>query len=198
MLETESDSGTELENSSGSDVGIPFDPEKIVVRTRNVVVDQVVSRINHGEIDLAPDFQRMSGIWDSTRQSRFIESLLLRIPIPVFYVAADRDDNWYVVDGVQRISSFYSYISGKFRLMDLEYMTYLNGKVFHNLPRSMQRRIGETQLVVNVIERETSEEVMFNIFRRINTGGMPLNSPGDSSRGPSWPCSRLSQVPCGN
>ena len=176
MLETENDSGTEPEIGSSDDVEIPFDPEKIVVRTRNVVVDQVVSRINHGEIDLAPDFQRMPGIWNSTRQSRFIESLLLRIPIPVFYVAADSEDNWHVVDGVQRISSFYSYISGKFGLTHLEYMTYFNEKMFHDLPRSMQRRIGETQLVVNVIERETSEEVMFNIFRRINTGGMPLNS----------------------
>lgn len=176
MLKTESDSGTELEIGSGGDVEIPFDPEKIVVHTRNVVVDQVVSRINHGEIDLAPDFQRMPGIWDCTRQSRFIESLLLRIPIPVFYVAADWEDNWYVVDGVQRISSFYSYVSCKFELTHLEYMTYFNQKAFHDLPRSMQRRISETQLVVNVIEQETSEEVMFNIFRRINTGGMPLNS----------------------
>ena len=176
MLKIESDSGTESENGSGGDVEIPFDPEKIVVRTRNVVIDQVVSRINHGEIDLAPDFQRMPGIWDCTRQSRFIESLLLRIPIPVFYVSADWEDNWHVVDGVQRISSFYSYISGKFELAHLEYMTDLNEKTFCDLPRSMQRRICETQLVINVIERETSEEVMFNIFRRINTGGMPLNS----------------------
>src|SRR4051812_38940499 len=71
----------------------PFDPEKIKVRTENRVVEQIMSRIAHNEIDLAPDFQRLRGIWNSIRQSRLIESLLLRIPLPVFYVAADRNEN---------------------------------------------------------------------------------------------------------
>ena len=54
----------------------------------------------HDEIDLEPDFQR-SFVWDRKRRCRLIESLLLRIPIPVFYVAADENENWSVVDGVQ-------------------------------------------------------------------------------------------------
>ena len=71
----------------------PFDPEQIKIRTVNIVVEQLVSRIGYDEIDLAPDFQRQRGIWTPERKSRLIESLLLRIPIPVFYVAANQSDH---------------------------------------------------------------------------------------------------------
>ena len=170
------DSGLEREpEDSGGEIKRPFDPEKIKIRTVNIVVDQLVSRIDHDEIDLAPDFQRMADIWDDERKSRLIESLLLRIPIPVFYVAADKDEKWSVVDGLQRTSTIYTYMAGRFRLTKLEYLTKLNDHHYTDLPRPMQRRISETQLVVNVIEPGTPEEVMFNIFRRINTGGMMLN-----------------------
>lgn len=153
----------------------PFDPSKIKVRTVQILVDHLVSRIKHAEIDLAPDFQRMRGIWKPLNKSRLIESLLLRIPIPVFYVAADADDNWEVVDGVQRMSTMCDYVTGQFPLTGLEYRVEFNGKRFEQLPRMMQRRIRETQIVVNVIETGTPPEVMCNIFSRINTGGMKLN-----------------------
>lgn len=174
-VEIDQDSGLEHELEDTSEIKRPFDPEKIKIRTVNIVVDQIVSRVEHEEIDLAPDFQRMAGIWNDERKSRLIESLLLRIPIPVFYVAADNDEKWSVVDGVQRTSTIHSYVTGRFRLTQLEYLTDLNGCDYMALPRPMQRRISETQLVVNIIEPETPEEVMFNIFRRINTGGMALN-----------------------
>ena len=175
MAEPDSqDLGTEQENETVQ-IKRPFDPEKIRVRTVNVVVDQVITRIRYKEIDLAPDFQRMAGVWNIRQKSRLIESLLLRIPIPVFYVAADHDEIWSVVDGLQRTSTMFEYVEGRFDLQQLEYLTDLNGKLFTQLPHPMQRRIRETQLVVNVIDHGTPEEVMFNIFRRINTGGATLN-----------------------
>lgn len=169
------DSGLEVEQEDASEIRKPFDPEKIKVRTVNVVVDQLIARIEHGEIDLAPNFQRTAGIWNHRRQSRLIESLLLRIPIPVFYVAADENETWSVVDGLQRTTTINSYVTGQFSLGQLEYLTKLDKYYYDDLPRPMQRRIRETQLIVNVIEPGTPEEVMFNIFRRINTGGMTLN-----------------------
>ena len=153
----------------------PFDPARIKIHTVQAVVGQLMTRIEHDEIDLAPDFQRLSGIWNPERKSRLIESLLLRIPIPVFYVAADEDEKWAVVDGVQRLSTIRDYVTGKFPLTRLEYRGELDGLRYDDLPRAMQRRISETQFVVNVIEPGTPPEVMFNIFRRINTGGIPLN-----------------------
>lgn len=153
----------------------PFKPEKIRIRTTNLTIDQVVSRLDHDEIILTPSFQRRLDIWKPVDKSRLIESLLLRIPIPVFYVAADDNEFWSVVDGLQRTSTIYSYIKNKFPLEYLEYLTDLSGNYYKDLSRPMQRRISETQLIVNVIEPGTPEEVMFNIFRRINTGGLKLN-----------------------
>ena len=117
-VEDGSESGVEVEREDPRQgtTERPFDPSKIKVRTVNVVVDQIVSRIKYGEIDLQPDFQRVRGIWDAQRRSRLIESLLLRIPIPVFYVAADHDEKWAVVDGVQRISTIHDYMAGEFAL----------------------------------------------------------------------------------
>lgn len=175
--DVEPDSGVEEEKEDPQlSVELPFDPSKIKVRTAQVLVDQLVERIRREEIDLAPDFQRMRGIWKPVNKSRLIESLLLRIPIPVFYVAANLDDNWEVVDGVQRMSTIFDYVTNRFPLAGLEYRVGSNGKRFEELPRMMQRRIRETQLVVNVIEPGTPPEVMFNIFSRINTGGMKLNA----------------------
>ena len=157
------------------DIVKPFNPEEIKVRTSYILIDQLVKRIDHEEIDLAPDFQRNSGIWNDSSKSRLIESLLLRIPIPVFYVAADEKENWSMVDGLQRSSTIYDYVKEKFCLNDLEYLDKFNGYSHDKLPRPMQRRISETQLMINVIEYGTPDEVKFNIFRRINTGGQPLN-----------------------
>ena len=171
------DDGFEVEQDDAEAGAItrPFDPEKIKIRTTPLLVDQLVSRVNHGEIDLAPDFQRLAGIWGDVQKSRLIESLLLRIPIPVFYVAADENETWSVVDGLQRTSTIHDYTTDQFPLKALEYLRQFEGYRFDRLPRTMQRRINETQLVVNVIEPGTPKEVMFNIFRRINTGGLPLN-----------------------
>ncbi len=173
----DSETGVEIEREDPEQdqVERPFDPSQIKLRTVQAVVDQIVTRIEHNEIDIAPDFQRMRGIWDVQRKSRLIESLLLRIPIPVFYVAADHEERWAVVDGVQRISTIHDYVTGAFPLARLEYRREFNGKRYDELPRSMQRRISETQVVVNVVEPGTPPGVMFNIFRRINTGGMMLN-----------------------
>lgn len=168
--------GLEVERSADEPITRPFNPEEIQVRTIPFLVDQLVSRVNHQEIELAPDFQRQDGIWRPPQQGRLIESLLLRIPIPVFYVAADEKDNWSVVDGLQRTSTIHGFVTDKFPLKGLEYLTRFEQKYYQELPRSMQRRINETQLTVNVIEPGTPEDVMFNIFRRINTGGAPLTA----------------------
>jgi Protein of unknown function DUF262 len=170
------ESGVEVEpEEQGLFIERPFDPEKIKVKTKAALVDSVVSRISHGEIDLAPDFQRHARIWNAPRKARLIESLLLRIPLPVFYVAADVNENWSVVDGLQRMTTINDFVNGHFPLIELEYLTQFNAHKFDDLPRPMRRRISETELVVHVIEPGTPEEVMFNIFSRINTGGMRLN-----------------------
>lgn len=74
-----------VERETIGDINQPFDPERIDVTTRTPTVDLMLSRIREGMIDLAPDFQRVAGIWNLDNQSKLIESLLLRIPLPTFY-----------------------------------------------------------------------------------------------------------------
>jgi hypothetical protein len=154
----------------------PFDPDRIRINTIPALIDGIIKRIDHDEIDLAPEFQRKARLWSLENKSRLIESLLLKIPLPVFYVAADDKDRWAVVDGIQRLTTIYDFVKNKFPLHGLEYLTQLNDETFQTLPRTFQRRIEETSLAMNLILDGTPEEVMINIFKRINTGGMPLTS----------------------
>ena len=182
-LEDVEQGGVEQENVEGPDpsgsslpIKEPFDPTKINIDTKNPVVDLIMKRIGRDEIDLNPDFQRHSDIWDRKRKSRLIESLLLCIPIPVFYMAADEEDTWQVVDGLQRLDTLKLFIlDKKLRLRGLEYLNQFEGFSYDDLPRPMQRRINETQLSCHVIQPGTPPEVIFNVFKRINTGGKPLS-----------------------
>ena len=162
----------------------PYDPKRIRVDAKTFSIQHVYQMVQKGEIDLSPDFQR-EFVWrDITRQSRLIESLLLRIPLPVFYLAQEEDGRFKVVDGVQRLTVIRNYMNNKFKLKNLEYLSECEGKWFQNEQRpselSIDRlyvgRIEQTQLYFNVIDPQTPEQVKYDIFKRINTGGKSLNA----------------------
>lgn len=154
----------------------PFDPLEVRVNPKPMPIESVLKRIKLHEIDLAPGFQRQAGIWNDVAQSRLIESIILRIPLPAFYIDATNDEKWSVVDGLQRLTTFKKFILDQnLRLTGLEYFINLKNLTFDDLPRSYQRRIEETNLNLYLIEKGSTPEVTFNIFKRVNTGGLPLS-----------------------
>jgi hypothetical protein len=179
LTDTGLSAGVEAEDL-GPSHRAPFDPELIDVYPRATTIDLMLQRLKRGLIDLQPDFQRRSGIWNESAQSRLIESLLLRIALPTIYVAEEADDSWTVVDGVQRLTTIVRFVKPEAAgleplvLRNLEYLDY-NGKTFEDLPGRMQTRILETELSLLLIRKGTPEEARFNIFTRINTGGLPLS-----------------------
>lgn len=172
------DTGVEEEETHSEDaITEPFDPTKIRVTQNYLTVDLICSRIRENELDLQPDFQRKAGIWKVGAESRLIESMLIRIPLPAFYFDGTDDDHWLVVDGLQRLTAIKRFVIDKtLQLTELEFLNDHIDKGFDELPRGFQRRILETQVTVFKIEKGTPDKVKFNVFKRINTGGLPLSA----------------------
>lgn len=173
----------ETEELYDEDAGVsvePFDPKDVDIVSQTMVISNIIDRLKYDEIVLDPDFQRLPNLWDDVKQSRLIESLIIRIPLPTFYFDIDEDEQLIVIDGLQRLTAIKRFAvldknnPDKLKLTGLEYLQEYNDCFFEDLPPRIRRRINEQTIIAYLIRSGTPEKVRTSIFTRINTGGLTL------------------------
>lgn len=154
---------------------------------RNIKIDRVQfsifelkRRYDRGNICLDPDFQR-NEVWNTRQKSELIESVVMGIPLPLIYLAETMEGKLVIVDGRQRLTTFFKYLDNEFALNSLKIMTELNSCKFRDLENDVKKskyaaEIEDFQLVIQIIKYPTPDRVRFDIFDRVNRGGTPLNN----------------------
>jgi hypothetical protein len=157
---------------------------KVDFDTFDITVKQLIQMVEDNYIDIAPAYQRQFR-WEAARQSTFIESVLLGIPIPSLFMAANRDGTWELVDGVQRLSTLVHFAGNKdvrtslglgipLVLEGLDKLDAINGQKYSELPKSVQMQFELKPIKVVTISDKSDLQVRFDLFERLNTGGVAL------------------------
>jgi hypothetical protein len=167
----ELDSEAESPESLATDRG---EERKIFTSSSDPTIRDLHDRYKGGELSLQPEFQRQF-VWDTTRSSRLIESVLLGVPLPMIYLAEESNGNESVIDGQQRLTSFFEFLDGNLKLSGLRVRETLNGMKFSELPKEAQSTIKKTSLRAITIRRESDKDLKFDIFERLNSGSVALN-----------------------
>ncbi len=131
-------------------------------------------RYDDGDLVLDPVFQRRP-VWDRARASRLIESMILEVPLPVFYLAESSNGVEEVIDGQQRLRACFDFLNNHYALRGLKARPDLNGKFYKDLDKPTQKRVRNTPIHTITFKRESDEDLRFEIFERLNTGAVALN-----------------------
>lgn len=145
--------------------------DTVLIRNENRTVHDVLRRIEKGNFVMDPDFQR-DFIWPEEKQCKLIESVMMRIPLPVFYLAENTKGQMIVVDGLQRLSTFQRFVNNELKLK-LPHQDELNKKYFDDLSPKLQNRVEDCNLVLYIIDAKVPTQALLDIFERVN-GGVPL------------------------
>ncbi len=129
------------------------------------------------QLVLDVNFQRNT-VWKYKQKCELIESILMGLPLPIFYFKQQNNSTYVVVDGKQRLSTLFDFLNNKFALRSLKILTFLNGKKFKDLVEDLgiyQSQIEDYQVYSHVILPPTPDKIIFDIFDRVNRGGTQLN-----------------------
>ena len=178
MTNKSDDSATQEQEEQIEGLGDPDDLQTtdyplddIMVRSETRAVSAVVKRIERNRFFMAPDFQR-EFVWEPARQSKLIESCIMRIPLPVLYVAEGNDGRIVVVDGLQRLTTFVRFIKDELKLTGLGKDHPLDGRRYSDLPVNLQERVEDTQLTLYILDKSAPQRAKLDIFERVNSGSV--------------------------
>lgn len=166
------------------------DLEKVITKKRNSLktdrldmsFGELMNMHDDGDLFITPEYQRVFR-WSDFQQTRFIESVLLGIPIPPIFVAEDAKGRWEVVDGLQRISTIFSFFGlltsmpekNNSILSEGEMVKELEGTTIENLPIKLKTTIKRAVCRVEIVRWDSNEDIRYELFNRLNTGASPLS-----------------------
>jgi len=154
------------------------------IRRQTPSLYALYQRLTYEEIEIQPDYQRKDRIWTDEKKSKLIESILMGLPLPIFYFGERKNDNWVVIDGLQRLTTVQDFMMGEFPLiLDKDSPVYeANGLFFTQFDRKLTRAINEFEITAYVIDMEeepkksgTVNKFIIELFHRINTYGVKLS-----------------------
>lgn len=159
---------------------------KVDFDTYDITVQQLVTMVEQSAIDVAPVYQRQFR-WDDERRSALIESIFLGVPVPSLFMASNRDGTWELVDGVQRLSTLVQFagtseareklgLHDPLVIEEAEKLSALNGLTFADLPQSVRLQFNTRPIKVITLSDKSDTEVRFDLFERLNTGGVALTN----------------------
>lgn len=162
------------ENDSEEDLDFPPPDRKIFTQPYDLSLLTLLEQWDSNALIL-PEIQR-EYLWDNGRASRLIESFILNIPIPPIYFAERKDAVLEVIDGHQRVRSVVRFLKNEFGLTGLRVLSEYRRKRFHQLPKRERRFLKSRSLRTIVISHESHPNMKFEVFERLNTGGIVLNA----------------------
>jgi hypothetical protein len=159
---------------------------KVDFDTYDIIVQQLVNMVESGAIDVAPVYQRQFR-WDNVKRSHLVESVILGVPVPSLFMAANRNGTWELVDGVQRLSTLIQFAGtpaarSKLNLAEplvlegLQKLSEFNGLRFEDIPDSIQLHFKNRPIKVITLSDKSDMIVRFDLFERLNTGGVALTN----------------------
>ena len=165
--------------------------KEIVSDSYSMSIGELISLYTDEELDIHPRFQRLFR-WSSYQKTRFIESILLSIPIPPIFVSQNEEGIWDVIDGVQRLSTIFQFV-GKLKDQDGNFVDMLalegtkalpeleglcwesDSSCINVLPKDVKLDFKRARIVVNIVKKESDTSAKYELFQRLNTGGSNLS-----------------------
>lgn len=162
--------------------------KKVNTKSLDISLNELADMVEEKELKLDPDFQRVFQ-WGEEARSRFIESLLLELPVPPIYAIEEASGSYLLVDGLQRLSSYLHFRGqlsapqfnppvhmGEFLTLNgCDIVEELNGLTYNDLPTDLQIRIKRAFMRFEVIRNNNDNNIKYYMFKRLNSGGIPLS-----------------------